>query len=148
MTDDRRMNLKDEAGKVVNVFHQAVVRVTGGRVLGRIAGMPTVILGTTGRKSGERRTTMLTAPVVDGDTVVIVASWGGDDRHPQWYRNLEADPEVEITMDGATRPMRARTATPEERAELWPRVVERYKGYGGYQERTDREIPLVVLEPR
>lgn len=142
------MNLKDEAGKLVNTFHRTVVRATGGRVLGEIAGMPVVILSTTGRKTGKQRETMLTAPVVDGDTVVLVASWGGDDRHPLWYRNLEANPDVEITMDGRTRPMRARTATAEEKQELWPRVVNSYKGYGGYQERTDREIPLVILEPR
>ena len=142
------MNLKDEAGKVVNVIHRTLVRATGGRLGGRIVGMPVVILHTTGRKTGKPRETMLTTPVVDGDTVVLVASWGGDARHPLWYRNLEANPDVEIELDGTRRPMRARTASPEERAELWPRVVERYKGYGGYQERTEREIPLVILEPR
>ena len=142
------MNLKDEAGKVVNVIHRTLVRATGGRLGGRIVGMPVVILHTTGRKTGKPRETMLTTPVVDGDTVVLVASWGGDARHPLWYRNLEANPDVELERDGKRRPMRARTASPEERAELWPRVVERYKGYGGYQERTDREIPLVILEPR
>ena len=142
------MNLKDEAGKVVNVIHQAVVRTTGGRVLGTVMGMPAVILHTTGRKTGKERTSMLTAPIIEGNTVVLVASWGGDDRHPLWYRNLEANPDVQLTRDGATRPMRARTASADERAALWPRVVAAYKGYGGYQTKTDREIPLVILEPR
>jgi deazaflavin-dependent oxidoreductase (nitroreductase family) len=142
------MNLKDEAAKVVTRIHETVVRASGGRLLGRVGGMPVVILGTTGRKTGKPRTTMLTAPVVDGDRVVLVASWGGDDRHPLWYRNLEAHPDVELTIDGLTRPMRARTAGPEEKAALWPRVVDAYKGYAGYQRRTDRDIPLVVLEPR
>ena len=142
------MNLKDEAGKVVNVIHQAVVRSTGGKVLGTVMGMPTVILQTTGRKSGKERTSMLTAPIVDGDTVVLVASWGGDDRHPLWYRNLEANPDVQITMHGTTRAMRARTASAEEKAALWPRVVSAHKGYADYQTKTERDIPLVILEPR
>jgi deazaflavin-dependent oxidoreductase (nitroreductase family) len=79
---------------------------------------------------------------------VLVASKGGDDRNPDWYRNLTARPEVELTMDGRHRPMRARTATAEERDELWPRVVAAYKGYAAYQRRTDRDIPLVICEPR
>jgi len=142
------MNLKDEAGKVVNTIHRTLFRATRGRIGGEIMGMPAVVLHTVGRKTGEPRTNMLTAPIVDGDTVVLVASWGGDARHPMWYLNLQANPDVELERDGTRRPMRARTATPEERAELWPRIVERYRGYGGYQERTDREIPVVVLEPR
>jgi deazaflavin-dependent oxidoreductase (nitroreductase family) len=80
--------------------------------------------------------------------VVIVASWGGDDRHPLWYLNLLEDPEVDLTMGGQTRKMRARTASSEERAALWPRVVGAYKGYGQYQTKTEREIPLVILEPQ
>ena len=142
------MNLKDEAGKVVNVIHQALVKATGGKVGGSIMGMPAVILHHTGRKTGQQRTTMLTTPIVDGDTLVIVASWGGDDRHPVWYLNIQANPDVEVTKDGKTTPMRARVANAEERAELWPRVVASYKGYGGYQEKTSREIPLIILEPR
>jgi deazaflavin-dependent oxidoreductase (nitroreductase family) len=91
---------------------------------------------------------MLTAPVVDGDRIVLVASKGGDDRDPDWYRNLSAHPEIELTMAGRRRPMRARPATIEERSELWPRIVAAYKGYGGYQRRTEREIPVVICEPR
>lgn len=142
------MNLKDEAGKVVNAIHQTLVKATGGKVGGSIMGMPAVILHHTGRKTGQERTTMLTTPIVDGDTMVIVASWGGDDRHPVWYLNIQANPDVQVTKDGKTTPMRARVANAEERAELWPRVVAAYKGYGGYQERTEREIPLIILEPR
>jgi len=91
---------------------------------------------------------MLTAPVVDGDRVVLVASKGGDDRAPDWYRNLLAQPEIELTMAGQRRPMRARRASPAEKAELWPRVVAAYSGYAGYQRRTERDIPLVICEPR
>ena len=109
--------------------------------------MPVVQLNTVGRKSGKKRTTMLTSPVQDGDRVVLVASYGGDDRNPSWFLNLRDNPEVELTMHGRTRPMKARVATADEKAELWPRVVAAHKGYGQYQTRTEREIPLVILEP-
>lgn len=128
--------------------HRAIVHVTGGRVLGSAFGMPVVELRTVGRRSGLPRTTMLTTPVVDGDRVVLVASKGGDDRDPDWYRNLVADPEVELTIAGQHRLMRARPASPAEKAELWPRVVAAYRGYAGYQRRTERDIPLVICEPR
>jgi deazaflavin-dependent oxidoreductase (nitroreductase family) len=146
------VNVREEAAdavaKTMNVLHRAVLKISGGRWLNTAFGMPAVELHTTGRKSGQRRSVMLTTPVHDGDTYVVVASKGGDDRHPDWYGNLVAQPDVELTVDGVTKPMRAHAASPAERAELWPRVVEAYKGYGGYQERTQREIPLIVLEPR
>src|SRR6266581_1895164 len=90
----------------------------------------------------------LSAPVIDGDRVVLVASKGGDDRDPDWYRNLMAHPEIELTVAGRRRPMQARRASPDEKAELWPRVVAAYPGYSGYQRRTERDIPLVICEPR
>lgn len=142
------MNLKDLAFKGVNAFHPALLKLTGGRVGRSLVGMPVVVLETLGRKSGEWRTTPLTAPVVDGETVVLVASYGGDSRHPAWYHNLSANPDVVITMNGSRREMRARTATAEEKAALWPRIVKAYKGYAGYQKRTDRDIPVVLLTPR
>ena len=142
------MNVKDTVFRGVNALHRTVVRVSGGRVAGRLAGMPVVILETVGRKSGEARRTMLTAPVVDGETVVLVASYGGDSRHPAWYLNLTAQPDVVLERDGVATPMRARTATAGEKAALWPRIVTSYRGYAGYQERTDREIPVVLLTPR
>jgi deazaflavin-dependent oxidoreductase (nitroreductase family) len=141
------VNVKDVAAKIVTGFHKAVFRASDGRLANRGFGMPVVILTTIGRKSGKRRETMLTSPVQDGDRVVLVASWGGDDRHPTWYLNLRDTPEVEVTMDGATRPMRAHVATAEEKAHLWSRVVDAYNGYAQYQKRTDRDIPLVILEP-
>ncbi len=139
------MNLKDTLFVGINAFHRSVVRLTGGRVGGWLAGMPVVILETTGRKSGEPRRTMLTAPVVDGDTVVLVASYGGDSRHPAWYLNLTAHPDVVLERDGTRTPMRARTATAEEKAAYWPRIVKAYRGYAAYQRRTDRDIPVVLL---
>ena len=110
--------------------------------------MPVLELTTTGRKSGQPRSVMLTSPVQLGDTIVIVASRGGDDHHPAWFLNLRDDPDVEVAFAGKQkRSMRARVATPQERAALWPRVTAAYKGYNSYQTRTDREIPLVLLEP-
>src|SRR3954464_12047986 len=117
---DPQNALVDISAKVMNGVHRAVLRLSGGRVLNNAFGMPVVELHTTGRKSGVRRATMLTAPIAEQDRVVLVASKGGDDRHPDWYRNLIADPDVEITTDGTTRKMRARAATAEEKAELWP----------------------------
>jgi deazaflavin-dependent oxidoreductase (nitroreductase family) len=140
-------NAKDMMMRVVTGFHKAVFRASNGRLANRGNGMPVLQLTTTGRKSGKRRTTMLTSPVQDGDRMVLVASNGGDDRHTSWFLNLRDDPKVEVTMDGRTRPMRARVASPEEKAELWPRVVAVHGGYAQYQTRTDRDIPLVILEP-
>ena len=77
-----------------------------------------------------------------------MASKGGDDRNPEWYLNLTANPGVDVTLNGTTTPMRARTASAEEKAELWPTIVAAYKGYAGYQKRTDRDIPVVICEPR
>ncbi|MDQ1713874.1 MAG: hypothetical protein QOE45_3324 [Frankiaceae bacterium] len=142
------MNAKDTVFRGVNALHRSLVRASRGRVGGRLGGMPVVILETVGRKSGEPRRTMLTAPVVDGDTVVLVASYGGDSRHPAWYLNLTADPSVTIERDGRREPMTARTATAEEKAAYWPRIVASYRGYAGYQKRTDRDIPVVLLTPR
>jgi deazaflavin-dependent oxidoreductase (nitroreductase family) len=143
-----QQSLADIGLKAMSRTHRAIVRLSGGRVLGSAFGMPAVDLHTIGRKSGRPRSTMLTAPVIDGDRVVLVASKGGDDRDPDWFRNLVANPEIELTMAGRRRPMRARRASAAEKAELWPRVVAAYQGYGGYQRRTGRDIPLVICEPR
>jgi len=140
-------NAKDMMMRVVTGFHKAVFRASNGRLANRGYGMPVLQLTTTGRKSGKRRTTMLTSPVQDGDRMVLVASNGGDDRQTNWYLNLRDDPNVEITMDGRTRPMHARVASADEKAELWPRVVAAHRGYAQYQTRTNRDIPLVILEP-
>ena len=142
------MNLKDRLGIAFNAFHRNVFLATNGRLMGKLIGMPALMLTTTGRRSGRKRQTMLTAPIHDDDRVVIVASWGGDDRHPKWYLNLRDNPDVEVVMKGRKRPMRARIAKDEEYQELWREVTSRFKNYASYQTRTDRQIPLVVLEPR
>lgn len=135
--------------KTMNALHRAALKLSGGRVGKSIVGMPSLELTTIGRKSGLPRAVMLTAPVIDGDTVVVVASRGGDPTHPAWFLNVRDNPEVEVGFPGEQpRPMRARVATAAERAELWPRVVAAYRGYAAYQEKTTREIPLVLLTPR
>jgi deazaflavin-dependent oxidoreductase (nitroreductase family) len=128
--------------------HRTVLALTGGRFPKKILGMTPIELHVRGRKSGKRFSTMLTAPIVDGDRVVIIASKGGSQDHPDWYKNLTANPDVEITIDGETKPMTARTANAEEKSELWPRAVAAYKGYAGYQRNTSRDIPVVICEPR
>jgi deazaflavin-dependent oxidoreductase (nitroreductase family) len=138
---------KDILARVISGTHEQLFKATSGRLGGNVAGMPALILATTGRKSGQIRKTMLTTPVSEGDRIVLVASYGGDKRHPAWFLNLRENPEVEVTMRGSTRPMKARVATPEEKADLWPRVTKKYRGYAAYQKRTDRDIPLVILEP-
>ncbi len=134
--------------RVLSALHASVLKLTGWRVAARVGGMPIVELRTVGRRSGRARTVVLSAPIVDGDTVVLVASKGGDDRHPAWYRNLVAHPDVEVTIGGRTRRMRARVADAAERDAAWPRVIAAYRAYGAYQRRTEREIPLVICEPR
>jgi deazaflavin-dependent oxidoreductase (nitroreductase family) len=134
--------------KAMNAVHRGLLAISFGHLGWRAAGMPVLELTTTGRKSGQPRTVMLTSPLQDGDAIVIVASRGGDDHHPAWFLNLRDHPDVEVAYAGKPkRAMRARVATAQERATLWPRVTSQHKNYAGYQTKTDREIPLVLLEP-
>jgi len=142
------MRAKDALYKVATGIHRAVFNVSKGRIFGKAFGMPVIELITTGRKSGKERSTMLAAPIADGDRVVLVASYGGDDRHPAWYLNLRANPEVRVTSAGSTRSMITRIATAEEKDKLWPQITSRYQGYADYQKRTERPIPVIILEPR
>jgi deazaflavin-dependent oxidoreductase (nitroreductase family) len=143
-----RTTLTDLSMRAMNSAHRALLWASRGRVGWTLGTMPAVELHTIGRTSGQRRSTMLTAPVHDGDTYVLVASKGGDDRHPFWYQNLVANPEIELTVRGRTVRMTARTATSAEKAALWPRIVAAYRGYAAYQTKTSREIPVVICEPR
>lgn len=127
--------------------HRAILAVTGGRWPKRLAGMQTLELHVIGRKSGQKRSTLLTAPICEDDRVILVASKGGHSDDPQWYKNLVVNPDVEITIDGETRAMNARTASSEERDELWAQITSEFKNYADYQASTDREIPIVVCEP-
>ncbi len=109
--------------------------------------MPVLELTTTGRKSGKLRSTMLTSPWQDGESIAIIASAGGNDAHPAWYLNLEADPSVSVRTEDRERPMTARTVTGDERLRLWTEISEVHTNYAGYQKKTDREIPVILLEP-
>jgi deazaflavin-dependent oxidoreductase (nitroreductase family) len=138
----------DAVLKTMNGVHRAMVKLTGGRFGYHLSGMDVLELTTTGRKTGQARSVMLTSPLQEGDTIAVVASRGGDDHHPGWYHNLLANPDVQVAWKGQpARPMRARVADAEERARLWPLITADHANYAGYQRKTDREIPVVLLEP-
>jgi deazaflavin-dependent oxidoreductase (nitroreductase family) len=142
------MTPKDAFYKVGTGIHRVIFNVSKGRIFGKAFGMPLIELVTIGRRSGKARSTMLSVPIIDGDRLVLVASFGGDERHPAWYLNLRANPEVRVTIAGSTRTMIARNATEEERVELWPQITSAYEGYARYQKRTKRQIPVLILEPK
>jgi deazaflavin-dependent oxidoreductase (nitroreductase family) len=128
--------------------HMQLYRLTGGLIGHRFPGSPAMLLlEHVGARSGIRRTTPLVY-VDDGDDVVLVASKGGHPRHPAWYHNLRAHPDTTVQIGRERRAVQARVATPEERKRLWPKAVATYSGYAGYQERTERQIPLVILKRR
>lgn len=138
----------DLALKVMNGTHRVLLKLSFGRIGWSFSGMPALELTTIGRKSGQPRAVMLTSPLQERSTLVVVASRGGDDRPPAWLLNLQANPTVQVSLQGAPKePMKARVATPDERARMWPQIAGRYKNYAGYQRKTEREIALVLLEP-
>ena len=125
-------------------LHAAVYRATGGKIGGRMVSSPVLLLITTGRRTGEQRTTPLLY-LQDGDGYAIVASNGGTSGHPAWWLNLEADPEAKIEIGGKKIRVRSSEAMGEERRRLWERLVGMYPAYEDYQRRTDRTIPVVCL---
>lgn len=127
-------------------LHKAWYRLSGGRIGGTFHGAPLVLLTTTGRKSGEERTWPLLA-LRDGDAYLFAASNSGHDHHPAWYLNLEANPVVRVRDGGRTLEGRARITSGEERASLYRRFVDVFENYAKYEQATDREIPVVVVEP-
>ena len=138
----------DLALKTMNTLHRVILKASFGRLGWNAGSMPVLELTTVGRRSGQKRPVLLTSPIQEGDTVVVVASKGGEDTHPAWFLNLRDEPKVEVALGGAAKaPYVARVADAEERARLWPIVESSYKGYAGYQRKTDREIPLVLLTP-
>ena len=130
--------------RLLGRFHVRVYRLTRGRFVGRVGKAPILLLTTIGRRSGEPRT----APLLylrDGERLVVVASFGGTPKHPVWYLNLTANPAVTVQIGRETFAATASTANAENRARIWPQLVEMYPGYAGYQEKTTREIPVVLL---
>jgi F420H(2)-dependent quinone reductase len=128
--------------------HAALYRATGGLIGHRVPGFaPSLLLDHVGAKSGKKRT----SPLVygrDGENLVLVASKGGYPKHPAWFHNLMANPDTTVQVGSRRRPVHARVATEQERERLWALMVGVYGGYEDYRRRTDRQIPLVVLEPR
>lgn len=128
--------------------HTLAYRATRGLVGHRFPGLPRVLLlDHVGARSGERRTSPLVY-AEDGNQLVLVASKGGHPRNPAWFHNLRANPDTTVQVGSERRAVHARVARPEERGRLWAKAVAEWSGYRDYQRRTDREIPLVVLEPR
>ena len=142
--EERLVNIGTKIMSRLNIW---LIRLSGGRFGAKfLYGAPVMLLTTTGWKSGELRTT----PVLylqDGATLVTVASKAGSARHPSWYRNLVAHPEVDVEIGKHHRRMRARAASVEEKQRLWPRLAAMYPPYDSYQARTARDIPVVILEP-
>jgi len=126
--------------------HDAVYRNTNGWIGHRTLGIPSLLLHTVGAKTGTARTASLTY-ARDGGDYLIVASKGGAPQHPGWYRNILANPEVDVQVGTSKMTARARTATGEERARLWEKALEFWPPYADYQRKTEREIPVVVLDP-
>jgi deazaflavin-dependent oxidoreductase (nitroreductase family) len=122
-------------------------RANGGKVGGNFEHMPLVILHTRGVKSGLERETPVAYRPVEGDNIAVFASYAGAPEHPAWYGNLVAHPDVTIEIGGETRRVRARVATGDERTRIWEAQKAEYPGFAEYEEKTDREIPVVVLEP-
>ena len=134
------------AQKWAGKLHASVFRATGGSIGGRMVGSPVLLLVTMGRKTGQRRTTPLLY-LEDGGRHVIVASNGGTAKQPAWWLNLQANPEATVEVGGRKTNVRATEARGEEKARLWQRLVRMYPSYEDYQRRTDREIPVIILEP-
>lgn len=138
----------DIALKSMNAIHRALRAATFGKFGNSFSGMPVLELITTGRTSGQPRAVMLTSPLQEGEVFVVVASRGGDDHHPAWFLNLQANPDVQVAVQGGPKqPMVARVASDDERARMWPLITDKYSNYAGYQSKTEREIPLVLLSP-
>ncbi|GCE22977.1 nitroreductase family deazaflavin-dependent oxidoreductase [Dictyobacter kobayashii] len=127
-------------------LHVSLFRLTGGALGGNLLGRPALILTTVGRKSGKTRETPLTY-IPDGDRYLLIASNGGSDQAPFWWRNLVANPEVKIEVGRRTIAAIAKTADTQERELLWPRIVAQAPNYASYQKKTSREIPVVVVTP-
>jgi deazaflavin-dependent oxidoreductase (nitroreductase family) len=124
--------------------HRAIYRMTNGRLGSSLVGRPMLLLTTTGRKSGEARTTPLSY-LRDGDDCIIVASNNGGDKHPAWWLNLEASPKAEIKVGSEEWAVEGVRAEGEAHARLWPMLIEYNPQYAGYKAKTSRDIPVVIL---
>lgn len=152
MIDDRiwarfSMSLGATGLRWTGKLNVPLYRASGGRLMGKVGKAPVLLLTTTGRRSGESRT----APVLylaDGERLIVIGSNAGNPRAPAWSLNLKANPDAEVEVGRARRRVRARVAEGEERIELWRKANEQYAGFDDYEDKTDRDIALFVLEPR
>ena len=135
------------ATRHLGALHRFLYTVSGGRIGSRIWGLEILLLTTTGRRSGRARTVPLCS-LRDGETLVVIASYGGLDRSPSWWLNLQSDPRATAQLGRSTHDVVAREASPDERERLWAQLTARAPGYLDYQRRTTRRIPVVLLEPR
>jgi F420H(2)-dependent quinone reductase len=138
------VHLRPAAIRAMGRSHRAIYSLTRGRLLGRVAGMPVLLLTTTGRRSGRPRTTPLTY-FEFGTDLVVVASNGGEDRPPGWWLNLCGNPRATVTRGTKTEEVEARAATDDEYAHLWPTITSAYAGYAAYARRMKRPIPVMLL---
>ena len=138
------VRLKPNTIRLFGRLHTWLWKLAGGKLDNSFGGLPFMMLTTTGRKTGQQRTT----PVLylqDGTGLIVVASFGGNDMHPAWYLNLEQCPQAEVIVKGERRRVLARKLSPEEKKLVWPRLVQLYPQFESYQQRTRREIPLMRL---
>ncbi len=138
--------MRDRTAKTLSTVHSAAYRLTKGRIGRRLVDNDMLLLTTLGRKTGKPHTVPLLY-LRDGDDLIVIASWGGRPEHPQWYTNLEANPEASVQVVECRWNVIAEPMLEDERRQWWPRVVEAYEGYAVYQTRTDRPIPIVRLRP-
>jgi deazaflavin-dependent oxidoreductase (nitroreductase family) len=134
------------AVKFFSRLNVLLYRLTGGRVMGKLKGAPICLVTMTGRKSGRK----ITFPLMynpDGDNVILIASFGGGPKNPVWYYNLMANPNVVIELGAKKQEMRATQATPEQKAALWPSIVANYPDFEVYQQKTSRDIPVIICSP-
>ena len=138
--------VRDSTARRLSRLHAFLYRITGGGLGSRLVRNDMLLLTTTGAKTARRHTVPLLY-LRDAETLVVIASWGGRPRHPQWYANLVANPRATVQVGSKRWPVRARTAEPDERALWWPKVLAAYRGYRAYESNTDRVIPVVFLAP-
>ena len=138
----------DRFFKIMNAVHRNLLKVSGGKVGWTLGGMPVLKLTTIGRMSGNPQSVLLTVPHEEDNRLIIVASKGGENTHPTWFLNLQKTPQVIVaTENEGIRNMIARVAAAQERERLWAMVISKHDNYASYQEKTNRKIPLVILEP-
>src|SRR5215218_6847695 len=135
------------AMKFVTSAHAGVYRASGGKLGGSMGKSPVLLLNTVGRKTGVERTTPLLYDM-DSEDYAIVASYGGAPKHPDWFLNLQANPETSIEVGGRKIIVLEEVATHEDKPRLWAKLTEMYPTYDDYRKKTDREIPVLILHPR